>query len=121
MSDASGSWGCGAAWETSWFQLDWESWKGVKDWSIMPKEMLPIVIAAAVWGPQWKGITVRVRCDNMAVVATIQSGSCKEAHTMHLQRCLAYLEATESFVLVAEHIRGKDNVVAMLCPGTICR
>ncbi len=53
-----------------------------------------------------------VKCDNMAVVATIRSGSCKERNTMHMRRCLAFLEAVGMFVLVAEHIKGVDNVVA---------
>ncbi len=43
----------------------------------MPKELLLIVVAAVVWGKYWKGMVVRARCDNMAVVATIKSGSCK--------------------------------------------
>ncbi len=112
VSDASGSWGCGAAWEDRWFQLSWSLTNEVCDWGIMPKEMLPIVIAAAVWGYRWRGLTVKARCDNVAVVATVRSGSCKERHTMHLRRCLAYLEAVGEFVLVADHIRGVDNVVA---------
>ncbi len=84
----------------------------IKEWSIMPKELLPIVVAAAVWGRRWRGLTVKARCDNMAVAATIKSGSCKEAHAMQLRRCLAFLEASNAFVLVAEHIREADNVVA---------
>ncbi len=59
------------------------------------------------------GLTVKARCDNMAVVvATIKAGTCKESKAMHLMRCLAFIEATRSFTLVAEHIRGVDNVVA---------
>lgn len=111
VTDASGSWGCGAVCGTKWFQLNWVRAKVASEWSIMPKEMLPIVIAAAVWGPQWRGLTVRVKCDNMAVVATIRSGSCKERNTMHMRRCLAFLEAVGMFVLVAEYIKGEDNVV----------
>ena len=82
------------------------------EWSILPKEMLPIVVAAAVWGPQWRGLIVRCKCDNTAVVATIKLGSRKEAHTIHLRRCLASLEAVGEFILLAEHVKGKDNVVA---------
>lgn len=112
VTDASGSWGCGAAWNERWFQLSWSMVEEVRAWTIMPKELLPIVVAAAVWGPQWRRLTVKARCDNMAVVATIRSGSCKEQHAMHLRRCLAFIEASVPFVLVAEHIKGEDNVVA---------
>ena len=31
---------------------------------------------------------------------------------MHLRRCLAFMEATGEFVLLAEHVRGVDNVAA---------
>ena len=31
---------------------------------------------------------------------------------MHLMRCLAFVEATVPFTLVAEHIRREDNIVA---------
>ncbi len=52
VTDASGSWGCGTAWNEKWFQLSWSKAEEVREWSIMPKELLPIVVAAAVWGPQ---------------------------------------------------------------------
>lgn len=112
VSDASGHWGCGACWRGRWFQLSWEEANLAREWAIMPKELLPIVVAAVVWRKEWKGKSVRVRCDNMAVVATVKSGSCKESAAMHLRRCLAFVEATAELTLAAEHIKGVDNVVA---------
>ncbi len=35
---------------------------------------MPIVVAAAVWGPAWRGQMVLARCDNAAVVAIINKG-----------------------------------------------
>ena len=52
------------------------------------------------------------KCDNLSVVATVNSGSCREKEAMHLRRCLAFLEARWTFHMVSEHIRGVDNVVA---------
>ncbi len=111
-TDASGSWGCSAIWGTRWFQLSWERLPAAGQWNIMPKELLPIVVATAVWGHLWRGMTVLFHCDNMAVVATLRSGSCREPQAMHLRRCLAFMEATGEFVLLAEHVRGVDNVAA---------
>ena len=111
-TDASGSWGCGAVWGTRWFQLSWERLPAAGQWNIMPKELLPIVVATAVWGHLWRGKTVLFHCDNMAVVATLRSGSCREPQAMHLRQCLAFMEATGEFVLLAEHVRGVDNVAA---------
>ncbi len=35
-----------------------------------------------------------------------------QLQAMHLRRCLAFMEATGEFVLLAEHVRGVDNVAA---------
>ena len=71
-SDASGSFGCGAfsPKQNTWFQLEWpETWSTI---GIAAKEMLPIVIAAAIWGPSWSGEHIHFCSDNEAVVTTIQ-------------------------------------------------
>ena len=96
-SDASGSWGCGAFSATGlWFQFQWpKSWLDIH---ITPKELLPIIVACAVWGEAWKGMTVRCLCDNAAVVAIIRSGSAKDPVTMHLLRCLFFLYGSPSTV-----------------------
>ena len=57
VSDASGSWGCGATSDNRWFQLSWPpSWKDVP---ISPKELVPIIIAVALWAPLWAGSKVQ--------------------------------------------------------------
>ncbi len=111
-TDAFGSWGGGAVWGTKWFQLSWERLPAAGRWNIMPKELLPIVEATAVWGHLWRGKMVLVHCDKMAVVATLRSGSCRKPQAMHLRRCLAFMEATGEFALLAEHVRGVNNVAA---------
>ena len=110
-SDASGSWGCGAFTDQGeWFQLVWpESWEEVH---ITVKELLPIVVGAALWGDRWVGRTVKCRCDNAAVVAVINSGRSKCDRVMHLMRCLFFFLAHFNVVLVGEHIPGVDNGAA---------
>ena len=61
LTDASGSWGCGAVWETSWFKVPWSA-----DWSDVNceyccKRTSPVVLAF------WAEKHVLVRTDNMAV------------------------------------------------------
>ena len=77
----------------------------------MAKELLLIVVAVAIWGPSWAGNLVKAKCDNMSVVATVNSGSCREPDAMHLRRCLAFLEARWSCQVKAVHIPGVENVV----------
>jgi len=69
------------------------------------------VVAAVVWGKLWEGLVIRARCDNMSVVAAVGAGACKEKRSMHLLRCLAWVEAKLSLTIRAEHIKG-SNVVA---------
>ena len=112
VSDASGSWGCGALHGQDWFQLKWEGLGESSQQNITVKELLPIVIAAAMWGKRWAGSTVRAQCDNTAVVEIVNSGSCREPEAMHLRRCLAFLEAQFQFYIWVTHIRGRDNLLA---------
>ena len=107
--DACGSWGCGACSSGQfWFQLQWpESWYGVH---ITVKELLPIVVACALWGKSWGLRTVKFRCDNAAVVAIINSSTSKDKLAMHLMRCLAFFRAHYNFYMFAEHIPGKLSV-----------
>jgi len=78
FSDASGSLGCAAIWNNQWFQFAWDSAQEFTSAPIAAKELLPILVATAVWGKEWSGKTVKFRCDNQAVVSILQSGACKE-------------------------------------------
>ena len=52
-SDSSGSWGCGAVCTAGhWFQVEWpQSWHRCH---IAAKEMVPVVVATAIWGQIWQ-------------------------------------------------------------------
>ena len=65
-SDASSKWGCGAfyMYNRYWFQLQWQ--ESLQHMHITIKELIPIVLAAAIWGREWTGLTVQARCDNTA-------------------------------------------------------
>ena len=110
LSDASGAWGCGAYWHSSWFQLQWSSRS--HHLPIAVKELLLIIVAAATWGPLWEGQHIQCRCDNMAVVHDIQSRWSRHGHMMHLLRCLFFFEAFYKFSLTCVHIPGKSNELA---------
>ena len=106
-SDASG---CAAYCEQEWFAYPWEgTWSGVH---ITMKELLPIVMACAVWGKSWGGQRILARCDNAAVVAIMNSGTSKHPFAMHLMRSLFFIAACFHFTISATHIPGVDNVAA---------
>lgn len=71
ISDASGSWGCGAYWETEWFQWQWPS--SLRDFSIQIKEYIPLIIASVLYGHRWTNQIVQFRVDNQAVVEVVSA------------------------------------------------
>ena len=109
-TDASGTWGCGAWSNSAWFQLKWDNRS--QQFPIVVKELIPIIIAAAVWGERWRGQLVCCRCDNQAVVAALNARSCRESHIMHMLRCLYFIEAHFQCDLRAEYISSQDNSIA---------
>ena len=106
-SDASGFWGCGAWCECQWFQLQWDQQSERKQ--IAVKELLPVIIAAAIWGHSWSGKSVVTNCDNQAVVTVLNSRYSREKDIMQLLRCLFFLEAHFQFQLSATHLPGALN------------
>lgn len=99
ISDASGNWGCGAYSGDNWFQLRWRG--PVVAAHLTIKEL---VLAAVVWGPLWRGLTVQEECDNAAVVAIINQGTSRNQEAM-----LAFVMAKFIF---ATHIKGVNNTLA---------
>ena len=109
-SDASGFWGCGAWHDRQWFQLAWD--ERTVNWHIAAKELVPIIMAAVLWGQKWKGNRVVARCDNTAVVTVLNSRYAKDVVLMRMLRCLFFVEAHFQFSLTASHIPGVHNDLA---------
>ena len=110
FSDASGSWGCGALWGFQWFHFKWPD--QFRPFSIAIKELIPVVVAAAVFGSKWKGHLIQFSVDNIAVVHILNTTYSKDAHLMHLIRILVFLAAHFDFWFVAKHIEGRVNSLA---------
>ena len=93
-----------------WFQLRWAP--PLLELQTAIKELIPILLACAVWGSHWHGITVRANCDNEAVVTVINSGYSKEPFLSHLLRCIFFFSAKYDFLLTAAYIPGRLNTLA---------
>ena len=106
-SDASGSWGCGAWCTNWWFQLQWSQEMLNKHISV--KELIPIIIAAIVWGHTLNRKRVLCNCDSSAVVAVINTRYSKDKDLMQLLRCLFFVEAYYQFHMIARHLPGTLN------------
>ena len=110
ISDASGSWSCGAIWQNEWCQLPCDA--RFKDEDIGVKELIPVVVAAVVWGHNWWGKTVEYMLDNEAVVAVLNSGYARDKSLMHLLRCSFFMAAALNFWYCGSHIPGRLNTAA---------
>ena len=111
FSDTSGLFGCGAfATPMGWFQLQWPPSWDVDN--ITVKELLPIVVAAAIWGRAWRGQLVLFHCKNMAVVEMVKHGTGRSAAITHLLRCLFFYTAHFGFQQSITHISGAANMAA---------
>ena len=116
VSDAYGSWGCGAfvkGPQLLWSQLKWpDHWENIH---ITAKELVPIIVGAAIWGHRWSKQLVCFVSDNMAVVQILTKWSARDPVVSHLHvlRCLFFfLEAAFIFEFCATHIPKRDNTGA---------
>ena len=82
VSDASGTWGCGAYWDGKWFHFQWPSI--LQSLNIAIKELITVVVVAASFGNQWQGKLIQFTVDNMPVVHVLNSTYSKDPHLMHL-------------------------------------
>ena len=78
------------------------------------KELVPVVLAAAIWGSEWEAQNVTSLCDNAAIVTILRSGDSKNLEVMHLMRCLAFLKAKFQLALFSADICGKKNLADAL-------
>lgn len=109
-SDASGSWGCGAICRADWFQLKWDS--RAEHYHISIKELIPIVIATAIWGQHFKGKALHILSDNSAAVAAVNNQTSAVKEMAHLLRCLSFITARFQLHISASHIPGRHNEMA---------
>ncbi len=109
-SDSSGSCGFGAVCGNAWFYGGWPF--DLSPTSITVLELLPIVVAAHLWGFQWVRLQVEFLCDNQAVVAILNSGSSRDPPAMHLMRRLTLVACWHNFSFSARHVPGRCNATA---------
>ena len=94
----------------SWFQLQWPTaWA---DTGIAAKELVPVVVAAVLWGPHWAGRHICFHSDNEVIVTIIQKRHAKHHLLTELLRSLFFYASFLKFHLSASHIPGVQNVVA---------
>ena len=77
-------------------------------------EMLNILVALNVWCSKWANFSVRIACDNEAVVKVLNSGHTKCPQLAKIARNIFMTAAVHDIDLTIVHIPGKQNEVADL-------
>ena len=70
-------------------------------------ELLNIVVALKVWGPQWRGKRVKVLCDNTNTCLALQTGRSRDDFIQHCVREVFLYAARYDVELVAVHRAGE--------------
>ena len=110
-SDAASSYGCGAFSQgLGWFSLVWpDSWQMA---SITSMELLPVVLAVAMWGSHWSGQHVQFHSDNTGVVGILSTRTARSPLQMHLLRCFSFFVAVFGLNYSISHVPGPMNDAA---------
>ena len=85
--------------------------------NIAVKELLPIVLAVQLWGPIMANSRMLFMCDNMSIVAVINSRTSKDRSIMDLLRKLAIATMSHNIHFAAKHIPVNSTQPQMHCLG----
>ena len=77
--------------------------------TIVHLEMLNILVAIRTWGRAWSGTTVRIRCNNQAVVSVLNTSRTRDTILAAISRNILMETAEKDICLRTFHIRGQDN------------
>jgi len=109
-SDASSTVGYGLLCGDEWAYGRWT--ERSNDLPIHVKELIPLVLAAMLWGNRWSRRQVIFECDNMAVVLVVNDGYPKDPKLRHYLRHLWLCAIRCGFTFSAVHVRGVTNTDA---------
>ena len=112
FTDAFGTLGFGAVYQTHWFSSTWPPHLQLHP--INYKELFAVVVAAQVWGHSWQNKQIVVMSDNKPICDCWRSRSAKDPHLMHLFRYLFFHAAKFNFNIMFQHLPGHTNYHADL-------
>ena len=115
FTDASGTLGFGGYFRGEWFYGEWPEEildRLTKRVSICFQELLPVVVAAILWGKHWSRKRIIFHCDNEGAVYILNKGTSSCPDIMKLMRRLTLVAAEHSFSYTALHIPGRLNKIA---------
>lgn len=104
--------GYGGMCGTEWFAAPWPPatlrWRPGMSWL----EMVPILVACALWGPAWQGRRITFHSDNSGVVGACKKGWSRDPRLMSLLRQTCFIAAVNTFTFRVQHVAGYANTTA---------
>ena len=96
----------------AWGSLFYASEILFDDLAITQCEMYNIVVAAKLWGREWRDKVVNIKCDNESAVAVCSTGKTKSEFLNVCLYNLWLITAKYNIELRVSHIKGVNNVLA---------
>lgn len=105
--------GGGAAFRGDWLYVSWLiDYPSFAESHINVLELLTVLVAAERWAPQWAGLHIVVRSDNMAAVAAINKGTSRSIELLSIIQKLFWLSVRYNFKLTAAFLPGRLNILS---------
>ena len=82
--------------------------------NIATLEMLNILVAVKIWAKSWEKKTLKIFCDDEAVVSVLSSGKTKDDSLAAISRNIAMACAESDISLSFHHIRG-EKMLLQIC------
>ena len=114
-TDASSTVGFGGYYQNKWFCSAWPKELPTlnnKSLSMAFLELYPIVVAAILWGKEWKCKKILFYCDNESTVAIVKKGRSKCIEIMKLMRQLTWCACINNFQYTAAYVEGRKNNIS---------
>ena len=104
--------GCGAIYGYEYYSTVFPDFVLANNHHIAHLELLNIVVAAKIWGCQWRNTTITVYCDNTAAVSVLTTGRGRDPYLLSCAREIFYLSVVHQFTLHPQHMPGRDMMLA---------
>ncbi|PJE78781.1 hypothetical protein CI610_02269 [invertebrate metagenome] len=106
--------GCGAVLQAHWAFFQWpKAWGNsdvMRDLTFL--ELVPVLLAMMLWGPQLKNKKIVLNIDNQSLVTVLNKKSSKSKRVMELVRPLVLHAMMYNIQFKAIHIQGIHNSIA---------
>ena len=114
-TDAASTAGFSVVYKTHWVSEKWQVvMPSIPDnlASMAFMELYPIVVAAYIFGKEWRKKKIMFVCDNQSVISILTKGRSRCPHIMKLMRTLTWLALTNNFHFSSSYIESKKKCVS---------